>query len=247
MIHLKTFYPYTNESIDAVNQKLEGSDFDGIVLPVAVEQGRGASFRILKRKNFTYGNFLGTGDFLADFLRKTNLHDKEIFLSVIGLFNALGGGGKSKEELENYEVLRKAIAEIHGVVPKMIVNNNLYDQVVAREEFFPNLQKEFPNIDYAYTMFNRNDNLSEHKNIVVRNVYCSDVITYINLGKNIYLPQFERKSSIRDFSFEDLLEYYKPDEDSRMVFSFKEAELTVISKENANNTLKKILGKNRNI
>lgn len=52
MINLKTFYPYTNESIEEIQEKLEDSNFEGIVLPVIVEEGREDSFRILKQKSF---------------------------------------------------------------------------------------------------------------------------------------------------------------------------------------------------
>lgn len=241
MIKLRTFYPYTNESIEEVNQKLAVSDFDGIVLPIVVEHGRGDSFRILKQKQFGDGSFTSTSDVLVNFLRNADLRDKEVFLSVIDLFDALGGGGKSIEELQNYEALRKAISEIYGLTDKITINNNLYCSIVAREEFFPKLQQEFPGIDYAYTMFNRWDDLSEHQSIVPININCYDVVKYINFGKKIYLPQFEQKSSNRELRLEELLKYYKEDEEPRLGFSFNKADITIISKENANKVLTKVL------
>lgn len=234
MVNIKTFYPYTNEDIDAVSSKLTSNDFDGVVLPVVVEEGRGDSFRILKQKEFTEGGFISSNGYLYEFLKKVELNNKKVLLSVVDLFNALSGKGESKEELHNFEVLKTALEEIQVFDADIIINNDLYGDDIACKSFFPKLKEEFPKIDMVYTMYNKWDDLSNFNDIVVKNVNYDDIIRYMNWGKQIYLPEF--KNMIKAFSISELLKYYSLEEDKS-----KNIDITVISKESANKKMEKIL------
>ena len=227
-VKIETFYPYTDEQVDELQERVS-NNFSGIVFPVYVEEGLSDSFRIIKQKNFKQGSFNSSKEFLCDFLRKLDLKDKKIFLSVIDLFNALGSGVNPKEELHNLELLKKAIYEVYNLNYDLIINNNIYNQVVARKEFFQKLALEYPDLDYAYTIYNRLDCIQEHSKIVPQNVIYRDIINYINEGKEIYLPEFENIGRYQ-YKIEDLLKYYTKEKNPRDTLRFKQANITVISK-----------------
>lgn len=240
-IKLDSFYAYTNETVEELREQVLTNEFSGIVFPVYIEMGRSDSFRILKKEGFNQYEFMSSKDVLLPFLKKLDLKDKKIFISVIDLFKALGGGGKSMEEIRNLELLKKAIYEIYSLGYHVIINNDMYSQTTSRKDFFEKLTYDYPDLDYVYTMHNRYDDIHAFSKIVPKHVNINDIISYINLGKKLYLPQFEENDTYsNNYKLETLLEYYNRDEDTSYNFYFNKADITVIAKENAKEIIKKI-------
>lgn len=167
------------------------------------------------------------------------MENKQVLLTIIDLFNDLSNESILPHEISNYEILRKALKEVYGLVPNITINNNLYSQVAARKDFFSKLEQEFPGINSIYTMFNHFEDITECQNIVPINMDLYDIVSYINKGKKIYLPQFESKLFARQFRLEELLKYYRPGKLGTTEISFNQADITVITRENVHKLLEK--------
>ena len=90
-------------------------------------------------------------------------------------------------------------------------------------------------------MYNRYDDIRAFSKIVPKYVNINDIISYINLGKKLYLPQFEENDTYsNNYKLETLLEYYNKDEDTSYDFYFNKANITIITKENAKQIIKNI-------
>lgn len=240
-IKIEHFYPYTNETVEMLKEQVIMNNSSGIVLPVYIEKGRSDSFRILKKEGFNQYDFISSKDLLFPFLKELNLENKKIFISVIDSFKALGCNGKSKEEVRNLELLKNAIHEIYYLGYDIIINNDMYSQTTTRKEFFEKLTCDYPDLDYVYTMNNRYDDIHAFPKIVPKHVNINDIISYINLGKKLYLPQFEENDTYsNNYKLETLLEYYNRYEDTSYNLYFNKADIAVISKETPEKILKKI-------
>jgi len=150
--------------------------------------------------------------------------------------------------------LEKAIYEIYKYRSSIIINNSIYDQKPINFELFNRLQKNFSEFDYAYTMASRYDDVSSNKSVIIpHNINYFHVVQYINSGKKIYLTGLNSKSPYRKTELDEVLErsididrkrsnrWYKEDNDSYNKLYYSEADITVISKESADLTLRKIL------
>ena len=240
-IKLDSFYAYTNETVEELKEQVIENNFSGIALPVHIEEGRSDGFRILKKERFSQSGFTSSKDTLLSFLKKLDLKDKKVFISAIDLFKDLGGRGRSKEEIHNLELLKKAIYEIYSSGYHVIINNDMYYQNESRKEFFEKLRYDYFDLDYVYTMYNRYDDIRAFSKIVPKYVNINDIISYINLGKKLYLPQFEENDIYsNNCKLETLLEYYNRDEDTSYDFNFNKANITIIAKENAKQIIKNI-------
>lgn len=255
IMNLKTFYPYTNETIDEIDLRLNCDEYSGIVFPVHIDEKRKDGFRVLTQSEYSSSGFNEPKYYLADFLRELDFKDKKIFLSVIDLFDDLGENKNESEKIKNLKLLKKAIYEIYRYRSGIIINNSIYDQKPINSELFRELQNNYPELDYVYTMSSRYDDVTSYQSIVPKIINYYNIVQYINGGKKIYLTGLKNKLSYRKVELEEVLERsididrkrsnrcYKEDNDSNHRLYYSEADITVISKESADLTLRKVLEK----
>lgn len=253
IINLKTFYPYTDETIDEIDLRLNCDDYSGIVFPVYIDDLKKDGFRVLTQSEYSSSGFNDSKYYLADFLRELDFKDKKIFLSVIDLLDDLGKN--ESEKIKNLELLKKAIYEIYKYRANIIINNSIYDQNPINSELFKKLQNNFPEFDYVYTMSSRYDDVTSYQSVVPRIVNYYNVVQYINSGKKIYLTGLRNTMTHRKVELEEVLERsididrkrsnrcFREDNDSNFRLYYSEADITVISKESADLTLRKVMEK----
>lgn len=254
IINLKTFYPYTDETIDQIDLRLNCDKYSGIVFPVCIDDKKNDGFRVLTQDEYNISDFYESKYYLTDFLKNLDFKDKKIFLSVVDFFDDFDENKSQSDKIIYLESLEKAIYEIYKYRSNIIINNSIYDQNPINSKLFKELQKNFSEFDYAYTMVSRYDDVSSNKSIIVpNNINYFYVVQYINSGKKIYLTGLNSKSPYRKTDLEEILDrsididrkrsncWYKEDDNSNFRLYYSEADITVISKESADLTLRKVL------